>query len=181
MGAIEPSVRRAEIERAQRKRPENLDAYDLYLRALPHVWPSTPDDSNKAIEFLEDALRIDPSYVPARGYAASCYMQQRNWGGPNEAGRKRQSFMPTPSENPIPMTRWPSAARASRSLCWGTISSRREIARPSRDPQSQLGRGMGRSAIVHALMGHIGETIEHAERALRLSPFDPLRRLGSGP
>ena len=35
VGAIEPSLRQAEIERAKRKRPENLDAYDLYLRALP--------------------------------------------------------------------------------------------------------------------------------------------------
>lgn len=29
-GIIEPSVRRAEIERARRKRPDNLDAYDRY-------------------------------------------------------------------------------------------------------------------------------------------------------
>jgi TolB-like protein len=35
IGAIEPSLRQAEIERANRKRPENLDAYDLYLRAQP--------------------------------------------------------------------------------------------------------------------------------------------------
>ena len=31
VGIVEPSLRRAEIERARRKRPENLDAYDLYL------------------------------------------------------------------------------------------------------------------------------------------------------
>jgi len=34
-GVIEPMLRQAEIERARRKRPDNLDAYDLYLRALP--------------------------------------------------------------------------------------------------------------------------------------------------
>jgi hypothetical protein len=34
-GVIEPALRQAEIARAQRKRPESLDAYDLYLRALP--------------------------------------------------------------------------------------------------------------------------------------------------
>ena len=34
IGAIEPSLRRAEIERARRKRPNSLDAYDLYLRCL---------------------------------------------------------------------------------------------------------------------------------------------------
>ena len=38
VGAIEPSLRLAEIERAKRKRPENLDAYDLYLRALQHAY-----------------------------------------------------------------------------------------------------------------------------------------------
>ena len=38
VGAIEPSLRQAEIERAKRKRPDNLDAYDLYLRALPHAY-----------------------------------------------------------------------------------------------------------------------------------------------
>ena len=45
IGIIEPSIRRAEIERAQRKRPESLDAYDHYLRALPHLvsaCPTTP-------------------------------------------------------------------------------------------------------------------------------------------
>jgi adenylate cyclase len=35
VGYIEPSLRQAEIERAKRKRPDSLDAYDLYLRALP--------------------------------------------------------------------------------------------------------------------------------------------------
>src|SRR6195952_2680424 len=37
VGAVEPTLRKAEIERARRKRPDSLDAYDLYLRALPLV------------------------------------------------------------------------------------------------------------------------------------------------
>ena len=37
VGIVEPSLQRSEIERARRKRPENLNAYDLYLRALPHT------------------------------------------------------------------------------------------------------------------------------------------------
>jgi hypothetical protein len=31
-------VKRAEIERAHRKRPDSLDAYDLYLQALPDIY-----------------------------------------------------------------------------------------------------------------------------------------------
>ena len=37
-GALHPSIRAAEIEQARRKRPESLAAYDLVLRALPHLW-----------------------------------------------------------------------------------------------------------------------------------------------
>jgi adenylate cyclase len=37
VAAIEPSLRQAEIERAKRKRPENLGAYDFVLRASPFV------------------------------------------------------------------------------------------------------------------------------------------------
>src|SRR5262249_17459831 len=72
-GAIEPSMRQAEIERARRKRPDNLDAYDLYLRALPHTWAYTPAESEKAIELLNRALEIDPAFIAAHGLVAWCY------------------------------------------------------------------------------------------------------------
>jgi TolB-like protein len=38
IGAVEPSLRKAEVERARRKRPDSLDACDLYLRAC-HLLP----------------------------------------------------------------------------------------------------------------------------------------------
>jgi adenylate cyclase len=60
VSAIEPSIRRAEIERARRKRPENLDAYDLYLEALPHAWAFSPEENAKALPLLDEALRLDP-------------------------------------------------------------------------------------------------------------------------
>src|SRR5207247_2763307 len=63
VGIIEPSVRRAEIERARRKRPENLGAYDLYLRALPHTQSAMPGDAAVAIGYLEEALKLDPNYA----------------------------------------------------------------------------------------------------------------------
>src|SRR5690348_217801 len=53
VGAIEPSLRQAEIERAKRKRPDNLDAYDLYLRALPHASAVMPADADKALALLK--------------------------------------------------------------------------------------------------------------------------------
>ena len=37
-GALQPSIRLAEIERARRKRPQDLGAYDYTMRAMPYVW-----------------------------------------------------------------------------------------------------------------------------------------------
>ena len=70
VGVIEPNVRRAEIERARRKRPESLGAYDLYLRALPHFASDMPEDAKIGMEFLEEALKIDANYAPAHAYLA---------------------------------------------------------------------------------------------------------------
>jgi hypothetical protein len=46
------------IERVKRKRPENLDAYDLVLRALPHVFLPMPAEAAKAMPLLERALTL---------------------------------------------------------------------------------------------------------------------------
>jgi TolB-like protein len=59
VGIIEPNLRRAEIERAQRKRPDSLDAYDLYLRALPHMVSVMPEDAAIGMRHLEEALKLD--------------------------------------------------------------------------------------------------------------------------
>ena len=64
VGILEPNIQRAEIERARRKRPDNLDAYDLYLRALPHFASVMPEDAKIGMEFLERALALDPQYAP---------------------------------------------------------------------------------------------------------------------
>src|SRR5439155_9395650 len=45
VGAIAPTLLKAEIERARSKLVENLDAFDIYLRALPHVYALRPVDN----------------------------------------------------------------------------------------------------------------------------------------
>ena len=67
-GALQPSIRIAEIERSRRKRPQDLGAYDYAMRAMPHVWALEKEESAKALELLDKALAIDPAY-PARPVA----------------------------------------------------------------------------------------------------------------
>lgn len=73
VGAIEPSLRDAEIERVKRKRPGNLDAYDLVLRALLHVYVAMPEEAAKAVPFLKQALALEADYAGAHGLLAWCY------------------------------------------------------------------------------------------------------------
>jgi adenylate cyclase len=73
VGAIEPSLQHAEVERALRARPEDLTAYDLYLRALPHAYSVSVDGIKKALDLLNRALAEDSNFAQAHALAAWCY------------------------------------------------------------------------------------------------------------
>jgi hypothetical protein len=78
---LEPTLRKVEVERARRKRPENLNAYDLYLRALPLVSTAMPGDADKALHLLEEAIRLEPDYAVVHGFIAWCHEQRYLRGG----------------------------------------------------------------------------------------------------
>ena len=81
VGAIEPTVKKAEVERARLKPPEKLDVYDLYLRALPLIQAFRPAENLAGLDLLNKALALDPKYPPALAHAAWGYEQRitRGW------------------------------------------------------------------------------------------------------
>lgn len=84
VGMFEPHLRRAEIERARRKRPENLDAYDLYLRALPlirGVRDFRLEHFSEAIVLLDQAIALDPGFAPALALCAGAHELRLTNGG----------------------------------------------------------------------------------------------------
>ena len=87
VGAIEPNLRQAEIERAKRKRPDSLDAYDLYLRALPFATTCMPEDADKALPLLERAISFEPDYAIVHAMIAWCHEQRYLRGGLREETR----------------------------------------------------------------------------------------------
>lgn len=86
VAVIEPTVRKAEIERARSKQPENMGAYDLLLQALPHLYMVSPEGNLKALDFLMRAIQLDPEYAPALAHAAWGLVQRitRPWGSYGE-------------------------------------------------------------------------------------------------
>src|SRR5262249_53973260 len=80
VGAIGPKLEQAEIERARAKPTENLNAYDLYLRALPLYYTTTRAESDEALRLLRQAISLDPNYALAKAFAAVCITMRDNQG-----------------------------------------------------------------------------------------------------
>jgi adenylate cyclase len=177
VGAIEPSLRRAEIERVKRKRPDSLDAYDLVLQTLPFAYTGESENIAMAIPLLEQALALDPGYAGAQAALAWCYHHRFrfNRGGLREEDRA-------------------AAVRHARAAiaCGGDDATALAlaglaIAFDERDHATALNLfnralslsnsnvfAFSCSALVLAWMGKSDLAIERAQLALRLSPFDPM-------
>jgi adenylate cyclase len=178
VGAIEPRLRLSEIERAARKPTERLDAYDLYLRALAQSYRYTEKGSAEAIVLLQQALALDPSYGPAAALIGWCYLFQRlqGWGTVSDddiaAGvRFARQALEVAREDPDTMI------RAALTLSYGggeTALAEAVLDRAlTLNPNASLG-WMVRGFILAVLRNRPEPAIEALERALRLSPFDPL-------
>jgi adenylate cyclase len=73
--AVEPRLRMAEIERAQRKPTDNLGAYDLYLRSLPAINAYTREGFMEAEGLLRRAIALDANYADAIAALAECLVR----------------------------------------------------------------------------------------------------------
>jgi adenylate cyclase len=78
--AIVPELTQVEIARAARKRTDNLDAWDLYLQALPPFHRITKHDNEIAEEKFRMALELDPGFANARAFLAFAYVSDAIFG-----------------------------------------------------------------------------------------------------
>jgi TolB-like protein/Flp pilus assembly protein TadD len=70
IGFVEPQIRRAEIERTRRRWPENPQAYDHFLRALPYFNSRHAADYVTARGHLDRAIELQADYAEALAYAS---------------------------------------------------------------------------------------------------------------
>ena len=93
VAAIEPQLYAAENFRARRKAPDNMDAWDLVMRALSHYWRVTRQDNLVAQALLEKAITIDPGLRPGARRAGGLPHLRRPYGlgGHGEGGAGRRA------------------------------------------------------------------------------------------
>ena len=178
VGAIEPRLYRAEIERATRKPTAILDAYDLYLRALSQVHRMTPETLTEAISLSKMALQLDPSYAAAAGLVAWCRGIQRGQGwvrptGPEDEDGIRLAKLAIEFGTNDPDALWMAAYLLSIVGDQTTALSALDRALALNPNSAHAWRT---KALCQSLRGaaHAVVAVEAGNRAIRLSPLDPL-------
>jgi adenylate cyclase len=175
IGAVEPSLRKVEIERARHKRPDSLDAYDFYLRALPFATTCMPDDADKALPLLQQAIDLEPDYAAAHAMMAYCHEQRYLRGGLQEETRaaalKHARLAIAAGNDDAP-------ALAMGGFVIGAIEHDFASALEAIDRSLALSPSSALtyifSTLIRAWKGDDDDAVAHAETALRHSPYDPL-------
>jgi TolB-like protein/Tfp pilus assembly protein PilF len=174
VGAIEPSLRRAEVERVKRKRPDSLDAYDLVLQAQADVYSGMPAQVTKALVLLERALALDPTYALAHSYAAMCHHCLYLRAGLREESRAAsirhaRAAIVHGQDDALALT-FAGFSIGMDGHDHASAFTALEAALAI-SPSSALTYMVG--GVIFGWAGEADRAIEWGERALRLSPFDP--------
>jgi serine/threonine-protein kinase len=70
----------------------NEEAYRLYLQGMHILGKRTPADAKKAVEVLEQSLRLDPKYAQAWAGVAQAHRSLGNFGGSNKQEESQKSI-----------------------------------------------------------------------------------------
>jgi adenylate cyclase len=179
VGAIEPSLRRAEVERS-RSKPGNLNAYDLYLRALPDLYRMTNDGFDGAISFCEQALVLDPSFIPAKALASYVRAVRLSYGQ-GKAGDLETAIglarevAASPTDDPEALRRVAHVLGYNGKAyeeALGAITRSLEL-NPNSAP------AYNSSGWIRLYVGEPELAEDHFRRGIRLSPVDPERGMAT--
>jgi TolB-like protein len=174
IGSMAPSLRRAEIERVKRKRPDSLDAYDLVLRAQSDVDSGMPEQVMRALPVLDRAIELDPSYALAHGNAAMCHHCLYLRAGLRAAHRDASIQH---ARSAIHHGRDDSVALTLAAFSLGMDAHDRDGAFTALDAALALSPSSALTYILGSVIlgwgGEAEQAIEWSERGIRLSPFDP--------
>ena len=175
-GAIAPGIIAAEIQQAQRKDPNQLDAWDRMMRAHWHIRRFTREDLAEARRLLDEAIAFDPTNAMALCRSCLCrhFEAVFGWGdGPAEShvrlGEAARKAVAADDGDAMAHT-----ALAIFDLFSGRHEeARRRLHRALQlNPNSEFARGyLGAS---YAFGGDYEAAVPHLDEAIRLSPRSPL-------
>jgi TolB-like protein/Tfp pilus assembly protein PilF len=181
VATIEPKLYSAEHIRAIRKPPENLDAWDLVMRALWHYWRVTREDNRNAQELLEKAIAIDPDYAQAHAVLAVSHTFGAHMGWEDAAtvtpiaARAAHAAVRADHEDP-----WAHLALACAHVYRGRIEDALASFENALRLNPNFALAQAYYGLVQSWTGRWREGAEAIRRAIRMSPRDPLSAIYDG-
>jgi TolB-like protein/Flp pilus assembly protein TadD len=176
-GAIHPAVRSAEIAVAKRKPPASLSAYDLVMRAYPKLWAGNGAANKEAISLLRRAISIDGTFGRAHALLAWCHAQEvaYDWSANAELDRATalasvEAASGAIEDDPTAL----AAAGAALSQCLADQAAAAALIEKALVLDPNNAWAWARFGWVAVFRGDAGAARERFERALQLSPLDPL-------
>ena len=176
VSAIQPKLFQAEIALATRRRPEDLTAYDLFLRALQQAIRSTRESLAEALRLVHRALELDPGFAAAAALAGDCHMENvlRNYAIDPQFERKeavRLMRLALSLDDGDPDTL--ASAASISALLVGDCEAEIEMADRAVALNPNSYHTWNRRGWVYEIAGQPEEAIRSFERAMRMSPVDP--------
>jgi len=174
--AVQPKLLQTEIALATRRRPENLTAYDFYLRALPQFYLATREGVAETLRLVHRALELEPRFGLVAALAGVCHMRNVLFGysadpqfDRKEAIRLLRLALSVDGDNPGTLA---TAALISAFMvgdCESEIEmADRAVALNPNSYSAWTNRGW-----VYNVAGLPEEAVRSFERAIRMSPVDP--------
>ena len=78
INSVGPQIIVAEAARVRRKPLQNVDAWDLVMQALPHMWHMSTEEQRHAQNLLQQAVALDPGYAHAHALLGWTYVNMFN-------------------------------------------------------------------------------------------------------
>ncbi len=170
---IAPRVGRAEIKRATRKPISNLDAYDIYLRALAAAHEGTRESCQEALRLCGRAISLDPGFTAPYGLAANCYALRKTniWteDAKAEAAETRR-LVSHVSKNDDDDALALARAGWSLALVCHDVEDGATLIDVGLSYNPNLAIAWTNRGMVSVLLGHHEAALEQLQRARRLSP-----------
>jgi adenylate cyclase len=176
VSVIQPKLLQTEIAMAARRRPENLTAYDYYLRALPQVYPMTREGLVEAMTLADRALQLDHRFAFAAALMSTCHRQNVILGySRNPEFERKEAVRLLRLAMSLDDSDAETLALGGATLAWivGDCESAiemvdRAVALNSNSYLASTAKGW-----VYKIAGLPAEALPSFERAIRASPIEP--------
>ncbi len=176
VGALIPTMRHAEIERAKHRPTESADAHLTHMRGVASLYLWTKAGVDEALRLAYEAMQLDPDYSMAYGLAATCYVARKTAGWTTDRA-KEMAEVEMLTKRGAEVGRDDAWALGSCGFATASILGDLGTAVSLMDRALALNANLAlmwvESAYVRAWLGEPDLALVHVERAKRLSPVDP--------